>query len=590
MAWIRWQGLAAFIIVIALCLGLVRLALPFSLKFAIESIGSRMVGAAVEVDDVDILMFPAGVRLQQFSVADPDAPMQNMFSFEEAEASIDPVKAYLGKTIIEELSISGLQFGSARSHSGALKKRVKKPEAEGFAGIDFKNMIGGVLPDLPSVDDILSREPLLTEQRKKEWDALYSEQKQKLKAARKALIDKDDIERYKEEIDAISSGKIESAADFVSRAKKLEEIKDRLKQDRDNIVAAKNQYQESFALLSDQLKRLKNAPAEDWQRIKEKYSLDSMGAANVSGLLFGQRVADIGKKGLEVYQLAKPILAAGAEKEVVARAEGRFVDFPTEHPLPDFLIRDLSFSARLAQGKVRGEVRNLTHQSRVLGEPIDFSIGGKQMAKMESLDVKGRIDTRDEDALAIGILFDIANYTIMDMALSQDHDFPLTLKAARLSVKGGLKTNADNVVFNALADFSDADFVSGADNGMAKYIGQTLEKIKRFNVQIGADGKFRAPDIHMQSDLDARLKDAAKEIFADKRKVLESKLRERLAEKLGEALPDQEGELQGILAEANSLDEGLNSIEDLLKRELDSYKEEQKKKLTKKLFDKLKKD
>ena len=78
MKWIRWQGLVAFFVVVAVLMALWFLFVDGLVESVIEKMGMSIVGAEVDVK-ADVKLFPLGVTLQELQVTNPDAPETNSF-------------------------------------------------------------------------------------------------------------------------------------------------------------------------------------------------------------------------------------------------------------------------------------------------------------------------------------------------------------------------------------------------------------------------------------------------------------------------------------------------------------------------------
>jgi uncharacterized protein (TIGR03545 family) len=92
------------------------LALGPLMKMAVEKYGSEAVGAQVNVADISLGFSPLSLTITGVQVADKDAPMENMVSFDTAVATLEPFPLLLGKAIIPDVKLTGVAMGTARSH------------------------------------------------------------------------------------------------------------------------------------------------------------------------------------------------------------------------------------------------------------------------------------------------------------------------------------------------------------------------------------------------------------------------------------------------------------------------------------------
>lgn len=121
---IRWPGLIAFVVLVGGLAGFWLLFADAIVKGIIERRGTAMVGAKVEIAGLDLTLVPAGMRISGLAVTDPDSPMTNAVEIGEMVMTVDSGRLLRRKLIIDEMGIEGMRFGTARSVSGAVKKRT----------------------------------------------------------------------------------------------------------------------------------------------------------------------------------------------------------------------------------------------------------------------------------------------------------------------------------------------------------------------------------------------------------------------------------------------------------------------------------
>ena len=121
----------------------------------IETIGTKLVGATVELGAADVSFFPLGIELKRLEVTNPDEPMRNAVEAARIAFGMEALQLLRRKVIIDEMTVDGVRFNTERKTSGAIVKQAeqKKPET---AASSFS------LPalDLPSARDILAKEDL----------------------------------------------------------------------------------------------------------------------------------------------------------------------------------------------------------------------------------------------------------------------------------------------------------------------------------------------------------------------------------------------------------------------------------------------
>jgi uncharacterized protein (TIGR03545 family) len=574
MKWIRWPGLIAFV---ALFGSLFVFAYFFAgsfVKGAIEEYGSEALGAQVNVDSVKLTIDPLGFRVGRIQAANPDEPMTNAVETKSIAFELAFWNLFMGQVIINELSVDELQFNTPRESSGALKKKT----AEEIAESQEPSVLDDVKQELPSTDEILARETLLTEVRGEELKVLYEQRSKEIDEVQASLATQKQLKAYEAEIKQLTSGKLKSLQDFQQRKGRLSQINKELKAEKEKISQAKKLYSSSYKELSAKLKEVKAAPSQDLKNLKSKYSLDEGGAVNVTKLLFGNEAGGWTETTLEWYEKAKPYLESAEEEEVqkVERKKGRYVHFGGIESLPEFLLREGRIDVKLPAGHLGGQLRDFTHQPEILRRPAKLSLNGNELKGYDSIsldavfnhiDPKNSIDRAD---------FTVKAMEVSDFTVSGDSSFKLSLSEAKTDIVGTAIIKNGKLDLSVDTSFTEAQFKSSASSGTAKQIGELLESIHEFTVTIMAKGNLGDLDTSFDSSLDEQMKIAAKQKLNAKQAELEAELKAKLQNKLDESTGGYGEDVQALLKGGESLEAKQKELEEMAKAKLTSWEEQQK--------------
>lgn len=601
--WIRLPGLIGFVVTLALLIAFWMLFAGGLIKSAIETFGSDAAGAKVEVESVDLTFSPLGITLTGVEVADADKPMQNLVQMDKAVADLELMPLLLGKGIVKELSITGMAFETARTTSGALAKKTKSAEdvaqEKKDAEKEAKEESAFSSVKVPSADEILAREPLLTESRGKAFQESFESGKTELDEALAQVPDEKSLKSYEDDFNKITKGKLKSLKDFEQRKKALSDLKKRIKADKKAISTATKIVAKTKKDLQGQWQGLKDAPGEDYDNITSKYSIDGAGASNISKLIFGDQAGVWTDKALYWYAKVKPFMGSdedsnSAQQEEQARS-GRFVHFKTSNPLPDFLIRKTRVQLDFELGNLNAEALDITHQQTILGRPTHVDVTGRNLKDMQSLELSAVLDHRTARGT------DSFNLAIKDMAVkgwNLGYE-GLALKSALVQVNANGVLQQGQLLAEGTGRFNQARFGGKASGGFAKELQKTMQKINQFDVKGEAKGKLAAPKIGISSNLDKAISGAFNQRLKEKKAKLEKDLKKQLNEKLLSYAGDYQDQLKGMDLASGKLGDKQDALEDLAKGELNSWEDQQKqeakakakkeqKKLEKKLKDKLK--
>lgn len=592
--WIRWSGLAGFVIIVGLIVVFWLMALGPLMKMAIEKYGSDAVGAQVNVENIQLGFSPLSLTISGVQVADKDAPMENIVSFDQAVATLQPFPLLLGKAIIPDVQLTGVAMGTTRNQSGALevKPSTSKNTEEDTASILEKSP--ATSPDiteqtrisaLPSADDIIEREALLTVVNGEAFEGAYKQHKTAIDDAIENLPTEKTIKSYETQLSALLKGKFKNVEDFKQRKKEFKTLQRQFKKDKAAIAEAKHVIKNSKSDLEQKWKALQKSPKQDMANLKGKYTLDGAGASNLAALLFGDDAGGYAETALGYYEKVRPLLVdedAKAEKQALKekRLDGRFVHFKTDRPLPDFWIKRLRFTMALPEvpkgsgvlGSIAVDVKDITHQQTVINAPTLITATGQNLKNMESLTLDGVLEHRispSKDSFQLNI----DNWNLRGVKLGL-----AGLKLVSSDAYVQASATFSNGEMDAKGDglFKTAKFNSKDRTLAAKEMVEALKNVEQFRVSATAVGEVISPNVSLKSDLDKQLNTAFEKRMDQKQMELENKLKKKLNDKLLSYAGDYKDQIKELNATEGGLDNAAQSLEKLGKSKLSSYEDQKK--------------
>ncbi|MDQ7005536.1 MAG: TIGR03545 family protein [Ghiorsea sp.] len=577
----RWQGFLGFIAIVGLFVLFWMFYASTLIKNTIESYGSDIAGAKVDVGQVNLSFDPLGIALKDVQIADAEQPMKNLMQWQRMNMQVALSPLLSGQVIIQDISMKGLAFNTDRNQSGALLV-VQKVETQPSQQQASSSSTSSVAPDLtiknklPSVSEILERETLLTEQRGETLKGSLQNSKIKLKSTLSTLPNQQTLQAYNNEFNRIIQGKIVSLDDFKARKEQLAALKQRLQDDKLAFQQASDWVKATQTDLNMQLKALKSAPTEDFERLKNKYQMNFDGMTNISKLLFGEQIAAWLPILQGYYKKAQPIIeqiqSSQEEEKERERLEGRFVRFPLAKPQPDFLIERMNFSIHLTHGNLLTEWRDITHQQGVMNRPTTLHITGEGFSQTANLDIKGLFDHRGDQSIN-QLTWDMNGLNVKDFKLAGNK---MLLKKAKTHITGRADLGIDAMDMTANIKFENADFINLGTSQFDQEMALVLKKVDAFDVDTSIQGNPLKPNIHIASNLDKMLSHAMKKRFHQKKAELTQKLKERLTERMLSYTGEYQEQFKQLDIANNSMAENRKNIELMLKSELNDYIAEQK--------------
>ncbi len=584
--WLRWQGALGFIVVTSLLLSIGWFFLDNWIHYAIESQGEDLVGAKVELEQVNTTLSPLGVELINLQVADPDEPFQNMLQIGNIRTHLDPLYLLMGQAIFDEAEILDVQFATERKTSGALPSSQKKKDTvEEKSIVDEALEVAGIEP--PSVDSILEKEKLTTQTKAEELDALYQQCEKIAKDAQNTIPDKTRLKQYEDRLQAIVKGKLKSVDDFKQRKQKLKELKAEIRSIKTQIEESKDKLLACRSNFNKELKALRNAPKEDVKRLKDKYQFSDQGASNFARLLFGDSAEKWLDEALVWYEkLAPVLLESDSEEETIERSVGRNIHYPGVNALPDFLIRKSKVSLILPYGEFVAEINDITHQQSILGRPITLNMTGKELTDFDSFILEGQFDRRIVGEAKDSLQLKVEGLKVNDAKLLSLKGNDIRLAEAKAVLNAEANYYKKELQFLNKMEFVDARFEGGGDKGIGKQLGLALASIKTFSLKASANGPLDDLDIDLKSNLDKKIGDAISARMKQKQKELEKKLETKINAQLAGYLKKNNIDSGKFNVDVNnlsaSMDKNKKQLEQLLESEVADYEAQKKQELEEK--------
>lgn len=152
---IRWSFLVTTAVIVALIIAFNILFLDKILKNIIISTTQPIVGAKVEIDYLKTNLKNCSIVINGFRCADKNDYFKNLIDIESTKFDIKFWPILRKKFIIDEMSVEGLRWQTARKTSGELpKKKLKKQQESKFDKLfkSAKNKTIEEFNNLPSVE------------------------------------------------------------------------------------------------------------------------------------------------------------------------------------------------------------------------------------------------------------------------------------------------------------------------------------------------------------------------------------------------------------------------------------------------------
>lgn len=571
MKWIRWSGFIPFTVIVVTTILFSWLLLDSLVKNLIESKGSEMVGAKVELHSADVSLIPLRLKLNGLQVTDPDNVMRNMVVIDDIRFEMDSAQLLFGKFIIDEMTVAGVQINQPRKTSGKLASVEKKPQepspppAKKSEEKDKSEEDSGI--KLPDVKTVIAKESKHVQQQQEQWDKDLAAVEQRWQELQKSLPDAEKVADYKRRNNAIkampASNNLEKAAKLKAQAKLYKEVQADLKR----IQQARNTVKQDLQFLRNSYNKLRNAPDQDIDAIMQKYNLSAEGSINASQLLFGDSADEWVQYGLKIYEYLAPMLFSDEEEEVEApkpeRAKGQDIKFREYEPLPGFLIRKIYLSTELPSGRYQGNILNVSSNQAIIGKPMTFELQGAELSKGESARIYGEFNRLQPKAPV-----DEIHYVMEGRKLS-DHSY-VSRPGLKIIFADGVQSShmqafkrGRQLDIKYRDEFTISRYNNSAgSNKVSKLIAETMAEIPRFYMGMQVRGDWKRPKLSIDSDLDQKMSARLRQSYQEQINQYKKDLRQALEEENKQALADASAKLEAL---SQKWDKAMASLEDQLR-------------------------
>lgn len=528
-----WGG-ALFLVFFGTLVTIVLFVIDPVIKYALEYGVSKATGKTLTIEDVNSSFKNNSVELKNIS----------LYEKGHSDVNIDKVVLKLNREHLLEkkLDIEIISFGniflnlSLEEKQEPIENRSQKDEKKSSS---VKEALGGLkMPELPNIDNLLAKEDLQSV-------VLAKNIKNELSDLEKKYKEKVSVKEQKEQIQALEkrvkslekrAKKIHSLDDIKAILKEAKSIQQESKKYKNDLDSIYKGYKEDKAFITKEIKNVKKVPQADYEKLKNKYSLDSNGAMNFIGTYFSASLEKYLRVGNEYYAYIKPYLQDDKEEnsEETKRLKGEWIHYKSKKPYPDFVIQklyanvvndsksyalkmvDISFEQKLYAKPIKGTLRakNSTYKKLYLYFEHN-ELGKEPITTLKS----------DTQAYKLAKYDDIKRLSINDSVINEKSHFILkdyTSLSAKINADF-VKTDIDYSASKTVAD---------------KTIASILSNIHTFNIKANVGGTLQNPQVDLSSDLDKKLSEGFKAQL-DKEKVkYRAKLKNAVNKKFRKALGD----------------------------------------------------
>jgi uncharacterized protein (TIGR03545 family) len=524
----RWRAIGPLLVLLVIAGVLWWLFADTIARRETQKVGTQMLGAKVEIQDLHLDLRNGDVTIRGLTIASPHEAFKNLLQADEIVADLDVVPLTEKKIIIDRIVANGLRFGTPRQTDG----RVAAKSGEGIAG--------RVLAETRQWASQFQIPVLQLATGKISIDSLDPRRLSTIPAA-EALGAKADSSRraWQAAFDTLHLGPaLDSASATLERLKRaratdlatLNEARqaiNRLKRARDRVTTLERNVTQGTANLKAGIAGLDSARRRDYAFARSLLQLPSLDAPEVGSALFAPGAIKPFERVLYWTQLARRYMPPGLLPRATtgpsrARRAGEDVRFPKERALPRFLLRSAELSIFLkGTQRYAGQLTGLTSDPALYGRPMLAHATGPQLTAGAMLNHLR------------GVPVDTAGATLGGIRLPafQVPGLPLRLDPGAATTQLGFNLDGDTI--HARFAIRSSNVRWARDSGFANttigdLIWRTVSGISNLDVEARLSGELHRPQLAVRSNLDQAIASRLREVLGEEVAAAERQMRERV--------------------------------------------------------------
>ena len=532
------------------------------IKLVLESKLGESYGAEVDIAEFDHSLFPTTVTLKGIALTNPTKPTHNQVLVGEANADVALAPLLDDEVIVNELNLLDVQFDTERASTGEV---YRVPERS----LSFDEIKSKAQEAVPSVDELLERNPLKTTAAIENAKAAYETYGEGLKTDYGNLPDKSRIDYYKTQVTQLKETNYQDPQALLQAKSAFDQLKEEMSADRARIADFTSKASNAKRELTEAISALKSAPQEDYALLKGVIAGDQAALSQVTYFVFGDKAAEYTEYLMSAMQIVMPLIQ-GEEKS----------EAPTE--TPSILVREANVSVLWQNEAITSKWNNITNVHEVFGNPTTFSIeAAGDLLKSFTSSGEFWIDSSGVDASQV---WSLAGVNMSNVAFSGNDTLDAVLTSALMTTTGSMKVTDNTLTGSGDVDLQDLVMEATGSSDVTSAIANALQSLSSLSMTMLLDGTLSNPNFNIKSDLDNKLAQAAlSQLTASQQDKLDE-----LNNKLNSMISNEQALLSGELVDVNTMLSAAQgdseALQALLQTQLNSVVEQQKNKL----FDKLK--
>lgn len=394
----RWRGFITLVVLLVAGSIITGLFIDRWIERGLERTGQFLVGARVEIDNLDIRLLDLSIEWDRLQVTDPENTMQNLIETDRVAYRMHLPALLRKRFIIDEMMLAGVRSGTPRDYDGGLPKKKKPAGRKPGPFEKIKDRMMLEVEQLPvmrfdprafqsrmNVDSLIALTDLKLVERIDSVKGDVIQTAEKWVDFYEGFRPEEDLKKIRADFDGVDPKQIKTIPELVSVLEKVQSAQKRLNTLSKTVDTKTSEIHTDFDRIGSYREKVDWWVDEDYRSVLAKAKLPDLSAKNVGKTLFGVTLVHQVSRYLEYLDMIQKIIPKKSDKpqkEKKPRMAGQTVPFPDRHGWPTFLIRHIHLSGQtgVADGSpglaMQGEARGITSQPWIYGSPTLIDLKG----------------------------------------------------------------------------------------------------------------------------------------------------------------------------------------------------------------------
>jgi uncharacterized protein (TIGR03545 family) len=467
---IRSEAVIPFVIVVALTWAYFHFFFDLHLRKTFEFAGYQLLGAQVDVANVETSFFKGTFRVQGIEVTNAEKPSHNMVKIGDIRFGVLWDALLKAKVVVDEMAVEQIEIDVPRKSPGKVKPpEPTKPGEEGSGAVDKlkdqaldkvedkydKNVLGDLAAILGGTDSQAQlgkiEGSLASKARLKEIETEYQEKSKKWQEKMATLPKGPEIQSLGDRLGKVKTSNFKSPQELQQSLSEIDAIVKEADAKYKSVQSAGTDLSADLKALDQGIKELDAMVKKDIKDLETRFKIPSLDAKSLSKSIFypyiQPYIAQFNRyKGLAQKYVPPNLMDKTKRQENKAdmiqphvRDKGVTYEFPHTNSYPLFWVKKISVSSKSGPsqytGDLKGLITDVTSNQPLVGRPTVAKLEG-DFPGMQVTGFLGKLTVDNlKETSKISYEFGVGSYAIAAKELVQSPDVQLAFKKANGSLR-----------------------------------------------------------------------------------------------------------------------------------------------------------